>query len=94
VSREETIENAALQSFLNHFRKVGENYNKDLLVEVQRVSKEDIKLTIQKYFKPLFDPKVANTAIALNPSKVKETVEGFAALGRKLEESSLDAFFH
>lgn len=95
VSREENIQHAAFQSFLNYYRQVGPNGNKNLLNQLSQVTLDDLIQVLNKYFKPLFDIKKSNVAIASNPSKVQEMVESFSTANRTLMHiDSLETFFN
>jgi len=84
VSREENIQNSALQSLLNHLKQLGPDANKILLTNIQRVTKSDLLRVLEKYLKPLFNPKEESlkTVIATNPSKLEEITQEFALMGR------------
>jgi len=90
VSREESIESAAEQAFLNYLKEVGPEANRQLLAKVQAVTIDDLHRVLEKYIKLLFDHQRTNLAVALNPLKQEETVKFFSEIGKKVHGTSLD----
>jgi len=93
LSKEENYEMAALQSLVKYIKNVGPNGNKQLLLEIQRVKKEDVIRVLDSYIRGLFDTKNTRTVITTNPSKVDEITRGFEKMGRKLSDVKIDSFF-
>jgi len=93
ISKEETIESAALQSFIRYLKGLGPNGNKELLRKIQSVTKEDVLRVIEQYLRPLFNPVTSNTSITCNTTKTKEIIATFKEAKRNLNEISIDKFF-
>ncbi|XP_070567442.1 uncharacterized protein C05D11.1-like isoform X2 [Ptychodera flava] len=94
IERETTVSDTSKESLLHYFRDTDQDYNRNLLQKLSKVSIEDLKAVGEKYFAPLFDPSKARCAVCCNPSKVDEIKEGFKGLSRDLTVmSSIDEGF-
>jgi Zn-dependent M16 (insulinase) family peptidase len=80
ISREETVSDAAHQSFTNFLRRVDADRNRQILAEIQRVTKEDLRRVLEKWIKPLFDPKDTNQVVTTPLGKLDEVSQQFQKL--------------
>ncbi|THH28068.1 hypothetical protein EUX98_g6115 [Antrodiella citrinella] len=82
---------AALLSFSNQALKgVSQNFNVELLEKFQAVTKEDVILSLQKYFLPLFDPATSVAVVVTGPSRTQDIDEGLTQAGFVVEHRTLE----
>lgn len=91
VRKEETISEAATESFINQVLKnVSANYNKELLERVQSVTPEQMQHVMDKYLSKVFQPDSSIVVVTSAATKVKDISEGFKKLGFQLETKNID----
>ncbi|KAF7726657.1 hypothetical protein EC973_008530 [Apophysomyces ossiformis] len=82
VAQEDTMERAALQSFVNQvLKQMPASYNKDLLASIQATTMEDLRRVLKKYFFNLFDPSASNVVVVSSPAKISDIHQGLENLG-------------
>lgn len=94
IEEEKTVSDVANQSLLSYFRGISQNYYKEFLQKVAKVTISDLQRVGSKYMAPLFDASKIKTSVCCHPSKVEEVAAGFKELGLELTVlSSLDEEF-
>jgi Zn-dependent M16 (insulinase) family peptidase len=85
VSTNDKYSTTALQNFMNNiFRNVNVNYNDQLLKSIVQMNITEMKTLLTHYFKPLFNPNIANVAIVSNSIQVEEIIKQFNIYNTKL----------
>ncbi|KAI8137402.1 Metalloenzyme, LuxS/M16 peptidase-like protein [Fennellomyces sp. T-0311] len=93
VARENTMDRAALQSFVNQvLKQVPASYNRQLLSAIQAITLKDLQHVLNKYFVAMFTPGKCNIVVVSSPGKADEIKDGFVSLGFKLESMTLNDF--
>ncbi|KAI9323607.1 Metalloenzyme, LuxS/M16 peptidase-like protein [Dichotomocladium elegans] len=93
VARENTMDRAALQSFVNQvLKQVPATHNRDMLAAIQATTLEDLKRVLRKYFVNMFTPGKVNIVVVSSPGKTDDIQKGFASLGFDLEVKTLNDF--
>jgi len=83
---------AAQVSFLNQALKgVPQSYGRELLEEMQAVTKEDVQRVLQKHVLRLFDPTSSVAVVVSSPSKADVIAEQLSSSGFSVERRVLDA---
>ncbi|KAI7904653.1 Metalloenzyme, LuxS/M16 peptidase-like protein [Cokeromyces recurvatus] len=91
VARENTMDRAALQSFVNQvLKKMPASYNHDMLIAIQNVTINNLQHVLNKYFVNLFKPDTSNVAVISAPTKVTDIQKGFGGLGFELKSITLN----
>ncbi|CEP07102.1 hypothetical protein [Parasitella parasitica] len=98
VARENTMDRAALQSFVNQvLKKMPASYNQDMLIAIQAVTMDDLRRVLNKYFVDMFKPDTSNVVAISTPNKIEDIRKGFEGLGFViksvvLNDINVDAF--
>ncbi|KAI8327052.1 Metalloenzyme, LuxS/M16 peptidase-like protein [Choanephora cucurbitarum] len=91
VAKENTMDRAALQSFVNQaLKKMPATYNRDLLVAIQAVDMTDLQRVLNKYFVNMFKPDTSNVVVVSTPAKVADIQQGFNNLGFNMKSITLN----
>ncbi|KAI8341775.1 Metalloenzyme, LuxS/M16 peptidase-like protein [Chlamydoabsidia padenii] len=91
VARENTMNRAALQSFVNQvLRQVPASYNRDLLTAIQATSVEDLHRVLKKYFANMFRPDTSNVMVVSSPTKTSDIQKGFEGHGFTMKTITLN----
>lgn len=91
VARENTMDSAALQSFINQvLKKMPKSYVRDLLVAIQAVTLEDLQRVLNKYFVNLFKADKSNVVVMSAPTKTAEILSGFEGCGFNIKSITLN----
>lgn len=77
IERGKSIPKVSLHSLLHYLQGVDNNYIKNLVTKVSKVTLDDVKRVAPIYLLPLFDTSLSKCAICCNPSKVEEVVDTF-----------------
>ncbi|KAI8644434.1 Metalloenzyme, LuxS/M16 peptidase-like protein [Parasitella parasitica] len=81
VARENTMDRAALQSFVNQVLKMmPATYNQDMLIAIQAVTVGDLQRVLSKYFVDMFKPDTSNVVVVSTPNKIDDIQKGFEGL--------------
>lgn len=86
IKREKSAANKSLQSLIAYLRDLDTDFNKNLIRNVAKVTKEDLRRVGEIYLKPLFQSPERRTTVCCNPSKLQEVIEGFRAVECNLEQ--------
>ncbi|KAI7848898.1 Metalloenzyme, LuxS/M16 peptidase-like protein [Circinella umbellata] len=93
VARENTMDRAALQSFVNQvLKQVPATYNRTLLSAIQMTTMKELQHVLKKYFVNMFTPGKCNIMVVSAPSKTDEIKDGFGSLGFNLDTMTLNDF--
>ncbi|CDS09692.1 hypothetical protein LRAMOSA02369 [Lichtheimia ramosa] len=93
VARENTMDRAAQQSFVNQvLKQVPSSYNRDLLSAIQETTLDDLKRVLKKYFVNMFKPGACNIVVVSSPTKTEDIRKGFSSLGFELTVTSLNDY--
>ena len=76
IQNEEGVFDAAEQAFINSYRNLPANYQRQQLQQVTSVSGEDLRRVAAKYVPKLFDPSTSRCVVCCNSSKVDEIRQG------------------
>ncbi|KAI9030874.1 Metalloenzyme, LuxS/M16 peptidase-like protein [Phycomyces nitens] len=91
VSRENTMDRAALQSFSNQvLKQMPASYSRDLLTAIQATTMEDLYRVLSKYFINMFDPKTSNHVVVSASAKLLEIQKSFSSIGFNLKSTTLN----
>jgi len=82
---------AASSSFANQvLRSVPQDFGRQLLQQIQSVTKEQVRESIQKHISPLFDASSSVAVVVSTPSKTLEIKDGLESFGFEVETRALD----
>ncbi|PWY97140.1 hypothetical protein BCV70DRAFT_219707 [Testicularia cyperi] len=88
---EGTVSGAAQESFFDQVLKgAPKNRGKVLLRAVEKVTLQDVKLSLRKYILPLFDPQTSVAAVVAPPSKIDEIQQQLEKSGYAMERTQID----
>ncbi|RCI02438.1 hypothetical protein CU098_009467, partial [Rhizopus stolonifer] len=91
VAKENTMDRAALQSFVNQvLKKMPASYNRDLLIAIQAVTMDDLQHVLNKYFVNMFKPNTSNVVVVSTPNKIVDIQKGFERLGFGMKSIALN----
>ncbi|KAG2229893.1 Metalloenzyme, LuxS/M16 peptidase-like protein [Thamnidium elegans] len=91
VARENTMDRAALQSFVNQvLKKMPASYNRDMLIAIQAVTLDDLQNVLNKYFVNMFKPETSNVVVVSTPTKIVDIQKGFEGLGFNIKSIALN----
>ncbi|ORZ20228.1 Metalloenzyme, LuxS/M16 peptidase-like protein [Absidia repens] len=91
VARENTMNRAALQSFVNQvLRQVPASYNRDLLSSIQETTVGDLHRVLEKYFANMFKPETSNVMVVSSPTKTADIQKGFEDHGFTMKTITLN----
>ncbi|GAA5806689.1 hypothetical protein MFLAVUS_000037 [Mucor flavus] len=91
VARENTMDRAALQSFVNQvLKKMPASYNQDMLIAIQAVTLDDLQNVLNKYFVNMFKPETSNVVVVSTPTKIVDIQKGFEGLGFNIKSIALN----
>ncbi|KAK4519276.1 uncharacterized protein ATC70_009508 [Mucor velutinosus] len=91
VARENTMDRAALQSFVNQvLKKMPASYNRDMLIAIQAVTMDDLQHVLNKYFVNMFKPDTSNVVVISTPTKIVDIQKGFEGLGFGIKSVALN----
>jgi len=85
IGRENTVSAAASQSLLWALRGEQPGYNKRLLSKVSAVTLQDVKPTLEKHIRRIFDPKATNFSMVASKESIKELVTTFQEMGKEAQ---------
>ncbi|KAG2209536.1 hypothetical protein INT47_008380 [Mucor saturninus] len=91
VAKENTMDRAALQSFVNQvLKKMPASYNQDLLIAIQAVKLDALQNVLNKYFVNMFKPDTSNVVVVSTPTKNVDIQKGFESLGFNIKPIALN----
>ncbi|GAA5796832.1 hypothetical protein HPULCUR_002210 [Helicostylum pulchrum] len=91
VARENTMDRAALQSFVNQvLKKMPASYNQDMLIAIQAVTLDDLQDVLNKYFVNMFKQETSNVVVVSTPTKIVDIQKGFEGLGFNIKSIALN----
>ncbi|XP_073941538.1 uncharacterized protein C05D11.1-like [Choristoneura fumiferana] len=85
VENEKCTADVVSQSLLNFFKRVGDNYNRDLVCAIAAVTPESANAAAARWLPTLFDVAQNKTCIVCHPSKVNDIQAAFDKIDVKLE---------
>ncbi|KAI8369556.1 Metalloenzyme, LuxS/M16 peptidase-like protein [Radiomyces spectabilis] len=91
VNRENTMERAALLSFVNQvLKQMPASYSRDIMSAIQNVTMDDLQRVLNKYLVHMFNPGTSNVVVVSAPAKIEEIQKGFEAVGFDMKSISLN----
>ncbi|KAI7895483.1 Metalloenzyme, LuxS/M16 peptidase-like protein [Mucor mucedo] len=91
VAKENTMDRAALQSFVNQvLKKMPASYNQDMLIAIQAVKLDALQNVLNKYFVNMFKPDTSNVVVVSTPTKNVDIQKGFESLGFNIKPIALN----